>query len=80
MYAWGLNSKGVLGIGKTATCINTPRLCESLSKIVQVSCGTKHTLFLDIFGHAFASGSNKLGRLGIGNDYGKGVQHVPVAV
>jgi alpha-tubulin suppressor-like RCC1 family protein len=64
-FAWGLNSKGMLGIGKSASQVTKPQLIDKLDKIVQVSCGTKHTLFLDIYGHAFACGSNKHGRLGI---------------
>ena len=67
-YAWGLNSKGMLGIGKSPVSANRPYQCDKLEKIVQVSCGTKHTLFLDIYGRAFATGSNKLGRLGIGKE------------
>lgn len=77
-YAWGLNSKGMLGIGKSPSSTNRPYQCEKLEKVVQVSCGTKHTLFLDIYGRAYATGSNKLGRLGINKD--KRVYYTPESV
>ena len=47
---------------------------------MQVSCGTKHTLFLDIFGIAFAAGSNKTGRMGISQEHRRGVQYSPIPV
>jgi alpha-tubulin suppressor-like RCC1 family protein len=48
---------------------------------MQVSCGVKHTLFLDIYGHAFATGSNKLGRLGIDTvKHSKETQYFPVPI
>lgn len=81
MYAWGLNSKGMLGVGRTQSYVCKPQKCDGLDKIVQVSCGTKHTLFLDIFGHAFACGTNKHGRLGIdATQHSKVTQYKPVSV
>ena len=70
----------MLGIGKSSAQVNRPQLCDRLEKIVQVSCGIKHSLFLDVFGNVFAAGSNKLGRLGIGHENGRGVQYFPVKV
>jgi len=47
------------------------------NKIVQVSSGTNHTLFLDEKGNVWATGSNDAGELGIGN---KTEKNKPVAV
>ena len=81
VFAWGLNTKGMLGIGKTTAYMSRPIKVQKLEKIIQTSCGVKHSLFLDIYGHAFACGSNKLGRLGIDTEANpKETQYIPVSV
>lgn len=44
-----------------------PQYCDEMSqkKIVQVSCGTSHTLLLDFNGYAYAAGSSENGQLGV---------------
>eukprot|EP00347_Sterkiella_histriomuscorum_P017345 403349742 len=44
-----------------------PQYCDEMSqrKIVQVSCGTTHTLLLDYTGYAYAGGSSDNGQLGV---------------
>ena len=70
VYAVGLNGSGQLGDG-TVTNTSFPvqvRATAStfLTGVVQVACGTSHTVFLLNTGSVYAVGSNGSGRLGNG--------------
>jgi alpha-tubulin suppressor-like RCC1 family protein len=57
-----------LGIGNTSNTPTPPTLVSSLQnqKIVQVSCGSKHTAFLTSTGAIYVCGLSDFGQLGLG--------------
>jgi len=68
MYCWGGGDRGRLGIG-TEEDSHTPQLVAALAEktICQASCGAFHTLALTTEGMAYAWGSGKDGKLGLGD-------------
>jgi alpha-tubulin suppressor-like RCC1 family protein len=68
VYSYGKNTKGQLGLEDYKER-NTPTLNELLVKngerIIDVSCGFKHTIALGINGKAYSWGSNSNGQCGI---------------
>jgi len=68
-YAWGSNSYGQLSIESKhkGECIPVPQQCSFNLMITLISCGDEHTGFLTSNGKVFMVGSNKDGRLGIGD-------------
>ncbi|CAB3385487.1 Hypothetical predicted protein [Cloeon dipterum] len=69
LFAWGKNKRGELGLGtKEHTMVPTKVEGDLEGKrVVQVACGTFHTLALTSDGEVFAFGSNDFGELGLGN-------------
>lgn len=67
VFGWGNNIDGKLGHKSTSLSIPSPSLVKKLAKkrIVKVSCGKGHTLFLDEKGFVYSCGSNKYGQLGV---------------
>lgn len=67
VYAWGDNGFGQLGINSTEPLTNVPKLVKSLAKVqvVQVACGSNHTLALTSGGELYSWGLNSLGQLGL---------------
>lgn len=66
-YSWGWGSEGQLGHGKDAS-LSQPQLIESgaaaSEDIVEVACGSRHTLLMTSHCQVLACGSNKHGQLG----------------
>jgi alpha-tubulin suppressor-like RCC1 family protein len=54
----GKNNSGQLGNSHTQS-EPTPVMVMSTQKVVDVSCGDRHTLIVDKFGRLFATGSNQ---------------------
>jgi len=69
VYSWGLNSNGQLGQGKKKL-EKKPFPVPGLGKleVVEIKCGTSHTLILLSNGDIMACGSNRHGQLGHGNN------------
>lgn len=65
IYSMGTGSRGELGHG-TLECEQQPRLVESLSvvKVIQVACGSWHSVALTADGDVYVWGWNKYGQLG----------------
>jgi len=64
IYSWGANNGGQLGIVNT-TPQYTPHQCMNWpDNIVDIKCGTAHTLILTSNQEVFACGSNSFGQLG----------------
>ena len=64
VYCCGDNTFGQLGLPSKTRC-NTPTLCRYISEnVLDIACGTRHTLFLTDKGELFACGSNKNYELG----------------
>ena len=67
-FAAGDNSKGQCGIQSSPTISWIPRLIPTNQiNILLASCGDTHTMLLDRQGNLFAFGSNRSGRLGLGD-------------
>lgn len=78
VYAWGLNQYGQLGIEvEDDTIVWTPTLIPSLSpselgndtRVVQISGGEHHSLFLLSDGRVFAAGRFDSSQLGLASDH-----------
>ncbi|KAK7079242.1 putative E3 ubiquitin-protein ligase herc4, partial [Halocaridina rubra] len=69
VYAWGENGFGQLGLNTTESHTDLPKLVKSLARvqIVQVACGSNHTLALSSSGELYSWGLNSLGQLGLGH-------------
>lgn len=71
IYAWGHNGYSELGNGSTNQCL-TPTLCVNLQDktIVQIACGSHHSMALTKEGEVYAWGQNNCGQVsnGIGTN------------
>lgn len=67
VWAVGYNSYGQLGIGTTELYKTTPVQVSSLTGIIAIAAGDKHSLFLKNNGTVWAAGSNGAGQLGDGS-------------
>lgn len=64
-YAWGQGTWGATGLGhRSATCIPQPVTGFEGKRIVQISAGARHTLFLADDNSVWATGSNEYGQCG----------------
>ncbi|XP_030058993.1 putative E3 ubiquitin-protein ligase HERC4 isoform X2 [Microcaecilia unicolor] len=68
VFSWGLATDGQLGLPGSEDCIRVPRNIRGLSyvQIVQVACGSHHSLALSKGSEVYSWGQNKYGQLGIG--------------
>ena len=85
LYTWGAKGGGRLGLGPLPTNQPLPRLVRLPGgvglRIVQVACGSRHTLMLTEVGSAFSCGANDYGQLGTGVARGRAANaRVPVPV
>ncbi|CCW70188.1 unnamed protein product [Phytomonas sp. Hart1] len=65
VYSWGLGNNGRLGHGDEADVLHpTPVRALSAVDIVEVACGSFHTVFLTADGRAYACGDNQAGQCG----------------
>uniref|UniRef100_A0A914Z514 HECT domain-containing protein n=1 Tax=Panagrolaimus superbus TaxID=310955 RepID=A0A914Z514_9BILA len=64
VFCWGKNTNGQL-TGKISDQFKfEPIAVETLSKVIYVACGSKHTVVLTTEGRVFAFGNNAQGQLG----------------
>ena len=73
VYGWGDNELGQLGIHViSANKAFKPTIIESLNglNIIQISCGSAHTLVLTSDGVVYGFGWNEFGQIGCGNELG----------
>jgi alpha-tubulin suppressor-like RCC1 family protein len=71
VYVWGRNSEGLIGNGlENVDFLCEPKLNEHLEEfnIIDICCGTYHSLALTSSGDIYAWGANKYGQIGIGSD------------
>jgi alpha-tubulin suppressor-like RCC1 family protein/tRNA A-37 threonylcarbamoyl transferase component Bud32 len=80
VYCWGFNIDSGLGNGRTDNKIYKPEANEILSdkKIVEISCGRKHTLALTNEGEVYAWGKNRYGQVGNNEDHQ--IQALPIKI
>ncbi len=69
VWSFGSNSNGQLGLGNSGydTNKNEPTKINGI-KAKFVSCGSSHTLVIDMNNNVWAFGSNEYGQLGLGNN------------
>lgn len=72
IYSWGENGYGQLGINSTEMHTPTPKLVKSLARkqVLQIACGSNHTLALTSDGELYSWGQNNFGQLGLGHKGG----------
>ena len=68
VFAWGSNRSLQLGLGEDAPSqVYIPTLIPQLSNVKKVSCGTEHTVALDMSGKLYSWGQGEGGLLGHGD-------------
>lgn len=70
VFSWGLNQFGALGLGRIvdhslSAPSRIPYFVENGIRIVDVSCGSRHTGFVAEHGALYMCGSNEYGQLGL---------------
>lgn len=80
LWLWGANQHGQLGLDASCTFSSRPYLLSATADlrnhtIIDVSCGSKHTVFLSKKGKLFGMGDNRENQLGI-NQRGKSEEPV----
>jgi len=70
LYTWGSNKSGQLGHGEIGGHVGTPTKVPGISNIVSVSLGDVHSAAITASGDLYTWGSNRLGQLGHGQDWG----------
>ncbi len=69
MYSWGFGKSGSLGLGEKSNSM-TPCLIERLANndlctdMLDISCGSQHSLSIDYNGRIYSWGNGQGGRLG----------------
>jgi len=62
-YTWGLGSNGRLGHGSDQTVLQPVKVDQiETEHIIQVSCGTDYTLFVNVKGFVFGCGNTNNGK------------------
>ncbi|XP_011049375.1 PREDICTED: probable E3 ubiquitin-protein ligase HERC4 isoform X2 [Acromyrmex echinatior] len=69
LFSWGCNMNGQLGLNSVDCTERVPRMIKVLGTnvIVQIACGTEHSIALTNDGELYAWGSNREGQLGLGS-------------
>ncbi|PKU34565.1 rcc1 and btb domain-containing protein 1 [Limosa lapponica baueri] len=69
VYAWGHNGYSQLGNGTTNQGITPLQVCTNLlvKKVVEVACGSHHSMALSFDGDLYAWGYNNCGQVGSGS-------------
>ncbi|XP_074995746.1 RCC1 and BTB domain-containing protein 1 isoform X2 [Calonectris borealis] len=70
VYAWGHNGYSQLGNGTSNQGITPVQVCTNLliKKVVEVACGSHHSMALSFDGDVYGWGYNGNGQLGLGNN------------
>ncbi|OXB62048.1 hypothetical protein ASZ78_013421 [Callipepla squamata] len=70
VYAWGHNGYSQLGNGATNQGVTPVQVCTNLllKKVVEVACGSHHSMALSFDGDVYGWGYNGNGQLGLGNN------------
>ena len=65
VYTWGDNDNGQLGVSKEKKIIKTPLICKNCpDNIIDIKCGSCHTLLLTSCKSVYSCGGNEYGQLG----------------
>jgi E3 ubiquitin-protein ligase HERC3 len=68
LYAWGRGYEGQLGIRSSIETVSIPKYIDSLfrKRIVEIACGSRHSLAIDENGDLYTWGEARCGQLGHG--------------
>jgi E3 ubiquitin-protein ligase HERC4 len=70
LYVWGHAASGQLAVGETDDDVKLPTQVPYYegftSKVVDIACGSQHTVFLTDEGMVYTCGNNDFGQLGHG--------------
>jgi hypothetical protein len=82
VLSFGDGSKGQLGHGKEHQRVSQPKVIKTLNrlKVVRVSCGECHSVFVTNDGLLYACGDNRYGKLGLNQKQFTSIQFTPVCV
>ncbi|CAK8672771.1 RCC1 and BTB domain-containing protein 1-like [Clavelina lepadiformis] len=73
VYSWGHNSYMQLGNGGTAPSLRPSLLTRNIpQKVIQMACGSHHSMVLTVDGEVFAWGYNNCGQIGSGSTSNQG--------
>lgn len=66
VYTWGLGNNGRLGHGGESD-VMAPKIVSALrgKRVIEVACGSFHTVFVTEAGEAYACGDNQAGQCGV---------------
>ena len=67
VYSCGVGESGRLGHGDEETHLSFKTVQTLREKIIDISAGNNHTMFLSEQGYVYSCGSNECGQLGVGN-------------
>ena len=79
VYGWGGNSLGQLCRGFVSEdneYLRPEIICFPFESVIQISCGSHHSLALTSEGKVYGWGSNKYGEVGCGKEFGKEVTNI----
>ncbi|XP_067902491.1 probable E3 ubiquitin-protein ligase HERC3 isoform X2 [Heterodontus francisci] len=79
VFAWGQNTGGQLGVGRTSHSVLSPQCVTSLAGIplAQIAAGAAHSFALSLSGAVFSWGRNNHGQLGLNDTKNR---HLPTYV
>ncbi|KAL9905493.1 probable E3 ubiquitin-protein ligase HERC4 isoform X2 [Glossina fuscipes] len=69
LFSWGHNDYGQLGLSNDKDFVSVPKIIRNLlaKNVIQISCGSNHSVALTNCGELYSWGSNIYGQLGIAN-------------
>lgn len=65
LFTWGEGQFGATGLGTQQNVFAPTKVELNSSSFLQVSCGKRHTLAIDIHGGVYITGDNQYRQLGI---------------
>jgi len=65
VYAFGTSTCGALGLTEITQTRPEPIRMTHTTRMVQVACGARHSVFLSEAGHIYSCGDNRYGQLGL---------------
>jgi alpha-tubulin suppressor-like RCC1 family protein len=81
LFSWGFGKSGSLGLGEKSNCKTPLRIEKTFSNancenIVDISCGSSHSLAIDNAGNIYSWGNGQGGRLGHNQEVGENLPRI----
>ena len=70
VYSWGRGYEGQLGIRKSIETVSIPKYIDTLfrKRVVDIACGSRHSMAIDENGDLYTWGEGRCGQLGRGKE------------